>query len=329
MATARQLPSGNWNVQAYKTVDGQKYKRSFTAETKAEAEFLAERWQQSVAEGSRPGNRTLRQLCEDYIALKEPTLSPTTLAGYRKVLRNNFQKYMNVKVNALTKVKCQQMIADESRRGLSPKSVANAWGLISSALKMYDIHFDVRLPEKADHVVQILSPEELMPRIIGTDVELPCLLAMWCGMTMSEIKGARLSDIRAGVLYINQVQVYADRKTVYKANGKEERRTRAVALPEYVKELLPAEGEYVVPMHRETVYKHFKRLVPEMTFHQLRHVFASTGAMLGIAPRIMQDMGGWKTSHTMEKVYQHTFTKERVNAQNSINEYMEKFIKDV
>lgn len=325
MAKAKRLPSGNWNVQAYKTIDGKKIRKSITAETKAEAEYLAEQWQNSVVEDSKPENRTLRQLCEDYISVREGVLSPTTIAGYRKVLRCNFQDYMGIKVGTLTRPKVEVMIAEESRR-VSAKTVANAWGLISSALRMYGYQFDVRLPEKTKQVVQVLSPAEIIPLIRGTDIELPCLLAMWGGMTMSEIKGARLSDVRNGVLYINQVCVYADRKTVYKANGKEEMRNRAVQLPNYVLSLLPTEGEYLVPMHRETIYKHWKKLCPDMTFHQLRHVFATTGAMLGIPSRVMQEMGGWKTPYTMQRVYQHTFDEERNSAQQAINEYMERYL---
>jgi integrase len=79
-------------------------------------------------------------------------------------------------------------------------------------------------------------------------------------------------------------------------------------------------------MHRETIYKHWKKLCPDMTFHQLRHVFATTGAMLGIPSRVMQEMGGWKTPYTMQRVYQHTFDEERNSAQQAINEYMERYL---
>lgn len=328
MATASKLPSGRWRVQARKTVDGIVQKKSFTADTRGEAEFLAGRWQMSVIEDAKPENRTLRQLCEDYVALKEPVLSPTTIAGYRKILRCNFQPYMQIRVGTLTKAKCQQMISDEAKR-LSPKSVANAWGLISSALRMYGYEFRVTLPERADKVIQVHSPDEIFPAVQGTDIELPCLLAMWCGMTMSEIRGARLSDIRNGVLYINQVIVDADNIAVHKASGKEEKRTRAVPLPEYIQGLLPTEGEYLVTMHRNTIYRHFKALFPDMTFHQLRHVFATTAAMLNLPPKVVQQMGGWKTPHTMEKVYQHAFRPEVEAGYKAIDGYMDSVVYNV
>lgn len=327
MARAEKLPSGSWRIRVQKTVDGKVLKKSITAPTRGEAEFLAEQWKNGVVDDSRPENRTIRQLCEDYIELKRPILSPTTIVGYEKILRNYFTEYMEMKVGTLTKVKLQQMIADEIKTGRSAKSVSNAWGLVSSALRMYDYEFRVQLPERADKVVQVHSPDEIFPAIKGTDIELPCLLAMWCGLTTSEMRGARLSDVRNGVLYINQVCVNVRGVDVYKANGKEEKRTRAIALPKYIQDLLPTEGEYIVTMPRNTIYHKFKRLFPDMTFHQLRHVFATTAAMLNLPPKVVQEMGGWKTPHTMEKVYQHTFRPERIAGQKAMDDYFEGVIR--
>lgn len=333
MATAKQLPSGSWRVRVSKTIDGQRVVHSVTAPTKAEAEYLAERWQASAVEDAKPENRTVRQLCEDYISLKEPILSPTTIAGYRKILRCNFQGILDIKARDLTRVRLQREVASEIQRGLSAKSVANAWGFVSAALRMYGYEFTVQLPERPDKVIRVASPAEILPLVIGTDIELPCLLAMWCGLSMSEIRGARLSDIRDGILYIDQVIVDVDGVPTIKDQGKEEKRTRAVALPEYIREILPTEGEYLVTMHRNTIYRHWKDIcarngLPDMTFHQLRHVFATTGAMLNLPPKVMQEMGGWKTPHTMEKVYQHTFRPEREAAQEAIDAYFERILKD-
>lgn len=43
MAKAKQLPSGNWRVQVYDYTDsiGKRHYKSFTAETKKEANFLS------------------------------------------------------------------------------------------------------------------------------------------------------------------------------------------------------------------------------------------------------------------------------------------------
>ena len=326
---AQKLPSGNYRTQASKTIDGKVIRKSFTAETKAEADWLAQQWRKSVVEETKPENKTLREVCEMYIDLKRSILSPSTVAGYEKILRCNFQDYMNIKVSQLTKLKCQQMVGEEAKR-ISAKSVANAWGFISSSLRMYGYEFKVSLPERADKVVQIPSPSQLIPAIVGSDVELPCLLALWCGLTMSEIRGAKVEDVRDGILYINRVIVDVDGVPTEKEQGKEEKRTRAVRLPDHILKLLPKEG-YIETRHRNTIYRHFKDLlkendIPDMTFHQLRHVFATVGAMLQIPSKVMQEKGGWKTPHTMEKVYQHTFTEERREADNKMDLYFEKFM---
>ena len=117
-----------------------------------------------------------------------------------------------------------------------------------------------------------------------------------------------------------------------KEQGKEEKRTRAIKLPEYILDLIPKEDP-IIKMSRNTILRHFSELLeknglPHMTFHQLRHVFATTGAMLNIPSRVMQEKGGWKTPHTMQKVYQHTFTEDRKAADERIDEYMLSFLQE-
>lgn len=327
---AVRLPSGNWRTQASKTIDGKQIRKSFTAETRAEADYLAAQWKKSVKEESKPENKTLRQVCEMYIELKRPILSPSTIAGYEKILRCNFADFMHVRVSQLTKLKCQQMVAEESRR-ISAKSVANAWGFISSALRMYGYEFKVSLPERADKVVQIPSPSVLIPAIVGSDVELPCLLAVWCGLTMSEIQGVQKDDIKGDLLVIDRVVVDVNGVPTVKDQGKEEKRTRAVRLPQYVQDrFVDWDGTWMRP---KSIYKAWAKLLrdndlPHMTFHQLRHSFATTGAMLNIPAKVMMEKGGWKTPYTMERVYQHTFTRDRIEADDKIDAFMESFLKE-
>ena len=335
MATAKQLPSGSWRVRVSKTIDGQRVVHSVTAPTKAEAEYLAERWQASAVDEAKPDNKTLREIVEMYTELKRPLLSPTTIAEYERIPRNYFDGYWELRAGSLSRLKLQQMVSAEclrtTRRGkrISAKSVANAWGLVSSALRTFGYDFQVQLPEKPDRVVQVLSPETILPLIQGTSIELPCLLACWCGLTMSEIQGIRPEDIRDGLLIIDRVVVDVNGVATVKDQGKEEKRTRAVRLPEYVQELFSSwDGKWARP---KSISKAWGKLLRDaglepMTFHQLRHVFATSGAMLGIPARVMQEKGGWKTPYTMQKVYQHTFAQDRVEADDKMDAYYERFL---
>ena len=270
-----------------------------------------------------------------YIELKRPILSPTTVAEYERIPRNYFDGYWEIKAGKLTKLKLQEMVSREcirtTRRGqrVSAKSVANAWGLVSSALRQYGYEFTVQLPERPDKVVQVHSPEVILPLIVGSDIELPCLLACWCGLTMSEIQGIRPEDIRDGILVINRVVVQVNGTPVEKDQGKEEKRTRAARLPERLCELFSDwDGKWLRP---KSIYKAWTKLqrqagLEPITFHQLRHVFATSGAMLDIPARIMQEKGGWKTPYTMQRVYQHTFTKDRMEADDKMDAFFEQFL---
>lgn len=76
MAEAEKLPSGNWRCRAYDNTT--KTRKSFTAETKTEAEYLARQW--LVKNKPKPkSEKTLGDCIDDYIALKENILSPTTV----------------------------------------------------------------------------------------------------------------------------------------------------------------------------------------------------------------------------------------------------------
>ena len=63
-----------------------------------------------------------------------------------------------------------------------------------------------------------------------------------------------------------------------------------------------------------------------MSFHKLRHLSASVMAMLNIPLNYAQDKGGWKTDHTMQAVYTHTFQEGRRQADSKMNNYFENII---
>lgn len=112
-----------------------------------------------------------------------------------------------------------------------------------------------------------------------------------------------------------------------KEGGKEEQRSRVLDLPPYLARLIDqVEGDVIVPLTPRQISGRFSRLLkakglPHMTFHQLRHLNASTMAMLGIQKEIAQERGGWKTPYTMDQVYTHTFDAPRREADAKIDAY--------
>lgn len=115
-------------------------------------------------------------------------------------------------------------------------------------------------------------------------------------------------------------------------------RTRKLAIPPYIMELIEKtdaykEGSgYIETRSVTAIGCRFRRVlekagVPHMTFHQLRHMNASVMAALNIPEKYAQERGGWKTPHTMKRVYQHTFSKERQEVDKMMDDFFEKAVK--
>ena len=192
MAKAKKLPSGSWRVNLYVGTDdnGKRIYKSFTAETKKEAEFLAAEY--NLKRKEKPKGITVGDAIDGYINNKDGVLSPSTIAGYRNIRKTKFQDLMDVPLDKLTNIMIQASV-NRAARSLSPKSIRNAHGLLTAALGMYMTDFNVRttLPAKEHKIKDLPEPQEIIDAVRGTDVELPVILAIWLGLGMSEVRGIR------------------------------------------------------------------------------------------------------------------------------------------
>lgn len=341
---AKKMPSGNWWVQLSigKDESGKNIRKSFTAPTKAEAEYAAAQYKMQHKKVKESFQKmTVRTAIEKYIKLSA-VLSPTTIDGYRKMLRTGFQTLLEMRVDKLTDEICQNAINAEllrpSRRGgtVSPKTIINEWGLISSALRsVAGIRFDVRLPKAMKKAKIYPDPEIVINAVLGTSIELPCLLALWLSFSMSEIRGLKYTDITGDIITINRVKVDVEGYPTVKENAKVDTRLRSHVLPTYILDLVKASpgygtDDFIVTQQPGTLRRGFQRIMRakgyEMTFHDLRHLNASVMLALNVPDKYAMERGGWKTPHVMKSVYQHTFSKERITVDQSINDYFEKII---
>ena len=342
---AKRLPSGSYRCRAYSHTDpdGKKHYRSFTAPTKKEAEYMAAEFALDRKQADDSNNWTLGEAIDHYIDLKRPVLSPTTIQGYEYNRRKCFQNLMNTAIDKLTSTTLQKAVNEEmgrtteKRHGqISPKTVRNAYGLIRSTLKQYkpDRTYHVRLPSVPRKIRrQLPSPEQIYDAVKGKRIELPVLLAMWLSFTESEIRGLTKSkSIDADYITIREVMVRVDGIDVVKDMAKNETRNRRHRMPARIKELVDqVEGDVLVPMSPSVILKDLKKCMrdadlPEITFHDLRHINASVMAMLRIPDVYAQERGGWKTDHIMKSVYTETFSEERERVDGIIDGYFEKFI---
>jgi integrase len=332
MAKAVQLPSGSWRVRVYDKELGKQV--SFTSQLsgkagKAEAELMAREYQLGKRQKAKKG-KTVGECIDDYISSKENILSPSTIDGYRRTKKNNLAELCDIPLSELTQLDIQKHINTLSLTK-SPKTVCNAHGLLVSVLNVYapEMHIKTTLPKKQKIIKQLPDVSTVLRAVINTKIEIPCLLAIWCSLRMSEIRGAKKTDIKDGILTIHDTIVTVDGKHIEKHSTKTIESTRQIKLPERLQCLiraLPEEQVYLTTLSGQAIYKRFKRLlehngIQPMSFHDLRHMNASIMLALGIPDKYAMERGGWSTPSVMKSVYQHTFSAERQAVDDKIDSY--------
>lgn len=338
MAKAEKLKSGNWRAKAYMGTDenGKLIFQSFTASTKKEAEYLAA--EAVLKKKEKAKNMTVGEAIDKYISIKENVLSPTTIYGYKKIRQGYLQMLMDLPLQKLTQEIVQKAVNDESKR-LAPKTVKSAHGLLSAALSIYrpELRLTTTLPRIQKKYKDLPTPAEIIDIVTDSNIELPVLLALMCGMRMSEIKGIRKKDIDGEYVTIQNVVVRVDRKDIAKEQTKTQNSARRLKLPKKIMDLinqieLENDDDYIVPETGSTIYKRFMRLIEKnglksMTFHDLRHLNASVMLMLNIPDKYAMERGGWATDNILKSVYQHTFSTEREAVDQRIEDYFENISK--
>lgn len=164
MAAAKKLPSGSWRVQVFShyeyiqnpdsTTTKKRVYESFTcddpsARGRRKVEQMAAEYAANK-ERIMKNNYTLEEALKKYIESKSNVLSPTAIRGYETLIRNTYPELLQIRIQKLTSQDIQNWV---NRYSLdhSPKSVANAHGLISAVLSVYEpsLRFNTKLPKSA------------------------------------------------------------------------------------------------------------------------------------------------------------------------------------
>lgn len=350
MVKARRLKSGKWNIQAFSHKEnGKPIYKSITADTKLECESLYIEFKKN--RNVRPATRqTVRDAVAEYIDLSRTILSPTSIAGYERVMKYAFPDLMGIRVDKLNNNVVQLAINQECKRvnhktgeTLSAKTIKNEWGLVSSALKAKGYVFAVRLP-KCQHKNLILPEPAIIISIVkDTPLELPCLLAMWCSLRLSEVCGLTCADINGDTLCVNQVRVRVNSTDYTKRLAKTDASIRIVALPPYIKQLIENtetmikyrqtnENDFLLPVPTYYIANTFIRTMRknklDISFHDLRHYYATIG-LLTMPSKVVQKNGGWSSPTIMQNVYNNIITEEERKAQLTFNAYYEKILNGI
>ena len=329
---ARQLPSGAWTCRV--RVGGQDI--SVTRPTKAEAQAEAMAVKHGLKAPDTPRvTMTLEAAYKAYIESRDGVLSPSTVAGYKRLQRNTFQRLMPMQLSSITSEHIQREISAMTKNKKSPKYIANAEGLLSSVLKqaMPEKQFSLHLPPKRKPNLRQPDDKEIgaiLAAFRGSAVELPVLMALWMGMRMSEILGARHEDIDGGKLHICRAVVLDENnKPAEKDSAKTYAGDRWVSVPGYIAQLIAATGRDSGPLvtfSGAAIYKRFVRTldqagIPRCRFHDLRHINAAVMVRLGVDSKYAQERNGWASDRMYKQVYAYAMSDQMAAINESIDSY--------
>ena len=305
---ARKTKAGTWRVTVYDYVDanGKQHNKAFTAKTKKEAERLAANYVRET-----PVGMPVRDAVRQYIEMKEPVLSPATVASYRGILRTHLSSWFGSKDASRLSRQDLQMWVSSLARSLSAKTVQNCHGLVTATLKFfYGSAPSVRLPQKRKPRLYAPTDEDIC-RVLNAsasdpELQLCIMLGAFCGLRRGEICALTSDDLVDGQLIIDKAVSRGPSGYVLKP-PKTDDSNRQVDVPPSVLEKLPQDGPFV-ESSPNAITARFLKLVdrmglPHFRFHDLRHYYATRLNYLGVPSRIICDMGGWRTDKMMKRVY--------------------------
>lgn len=327
-----QLPSGSYRVQIYDFTDtnGKKHYKSFTAPTKKQAQALALEWKSSKTE-KRPEDLTVHEAIGKYLDVKRHVLSPSTVRGYEGLQRNYFSDDFGLtKLDDLTNPIIQLWISDLSSR-LSPKTVRNAYALLTATLDMFHPEFRLQITLPAKKRPELYCPSDddvktLLKHIEGTELEIAVLLAAFGPLRRGEICALTDQDIHGNVITVNKSMVQGPDGDWIVKQPKTYGGYREVVFPDFViNKLSGIEGQIIKTTPTRITGRFIDAIestdVPRFRFHDLRHYAASIMHAIGVPDQYIMQRGGWISDNVMKNVYRNVIDMESEKQNRKINEH--------
>lgn len=326
----RKLPSGNYFCQL--RIDGKSI--PITERTEALCAAKAMSYKSGLTQKNAPCNLTLREAIDLYVMERKNVLSPSTIRGYRTIQRNRFQSVMGKPLDKPTN--WQKVVNDEACI-CAPKTIYNAWGLIGSVLRANKVTVpSVTLPAPNAEEHLFLEPDQIfvfLKAAKGADGELAALLALH-SLRASEILALTWDkiDYQDKLITVKGAVVPDENnKLVHKKKNKNVTSTRIVPImiPRLLELLEQKRGDdkdKLVDVASYTMCRRIDKIcrendLPEVGTHGMRHTFASLGYHLKLSEREVCDIGGWKDTTVVHKIYTHLAKIDRLKAQNTMTRF--------
>lgn len=341
MAKAKKLPSGNWRVNQFigTKPDGKKQFKSFTAPTRKEAEYMAA----SYLVGKREAVHkpiTVGEAIDQYINNKDAVLSPSTVREYKMQRKRQLKGIMDIPINKLTQADIQAAINFEAKES-SPKTVRNAHGLLSAALKEIapDFILNTKLPAKKKTEIAIPTDEQVKEMLAHSakDPNLynAILLASCAGLRRSEICALLKEDIDTtkSSIRINKAVVLDDSGEWVIKGTKTYTSYRILRVPKSLVEMVIFQSgtDRIVNYKPNALNRRYAMLQKELNvgfrFHDLRHYYASTLLAIGMPDKYAMQQMGHSTTNMLKNVYQHVMENKMLELEDKLVNHFDGFLK--
>ena len=320
------LPSGSVRVQRRWTDQaGRTHLKSFSAPTKSEAEAMAAEW--ADKRGKLTDRLTVSEAVRRYIDIKEPVLSPATVRGYRASHRTHISgtRLGESDLLEVTNADIQLWVSDMTEHA-GPKTVRNAYGLLTASIAMFMPDFPIRATLPTRQPSQLYCPSAADVRAVIDAAEDPrvkvaIMLAAVGTMRRGEICALTRDDIHGTVISVTKAMVKDSGNNWVIKPPKTVTSNRAIPMPESVINALlslpDGEGGQILDLNPTRLTHAFERAlrasgVHHFRFHDLRHFSASQMHLSGIPDKYIEARGGWRPGSTvMKTVYQSVIELEQ------------------
>ena len=283
---------------------------------------------------SRAAPLTLTAAIDAYIAKRQNTISPSTIAGYRSIQRERFRSLMDLPLDE--KIDWQAAVNEEALR-CSPKTLRNAFRFLVSVYRENAVTLPhVTLPPLENKTRAWLEPEQIRKLIAALDdsTALPVLLALH-SLRRSEFMAVTWDDVNleentirvSGALVLDENRNFIEKLTNKTAGSNRTVPIMIPALKKYLEAVPPEQRTgHVIKLSPHSISDIINRAcrkagVPEVGTHGLRHSFASLCYHLGLSELETMRLGGWSDAQTMRKIYTHLSEKDRLKAETKLMQF--------
>ena len=266
--------------------------------------------------------------CNKYIESKSNVLSPSTLGGYKKIVRTLSKELKRKELSKIQQIDIQNEI-NEYAKDHSPKSVHNLHGFISAVLGVFrpNMRINTSLPQKkkyAHHLPTTDEVQKILKASEGTPYHIPFQLAV-LGMRRSEISAAKIEDLHGNYLSINKARIYDENNHIMtRDNTKTEMSTREIYLPDSLVEEIKEAGtiyDLTPPMLVKTLHKYQDALgIERFRLHDFRGFYATYAHSIGIPDEFIKKSGGWASDSIYKTTYRDVLQEKTEEMQKKFTD---------